>query len=179
MSSVGETLEESHSFANKVFVFFYRFLNLHYISEGLLGDWHGLGSIDHKYSELELEVGVLRFFGIGSVEFESAFVRKEGSLVPWPEMRMIKDRTRRRRRGADGLSCDGAVSIVDGGIVGTVGMEPAVLVQGGAIEEIVIVILLLRRMVFVKLLILLKLGHWKTGKFPAGGCCHELRLALI
>jgi len=93
VSTIGVALEEGGGLLYEVFALFDRLFDLYNVCRCGFGNGEGLGGVDHKDGKLELEVGILSFFGVGAIEFESSFVGQEGRLLSRPQVRMVKDRT--------------------------------------------------------------------------------------
>lgn len=82
MASVSQAFEEGSCFTNKIFALFESPFYDQEISRCVGGDGKGFGGVNHEDGELELEIGILGFLCIGTIEFQGAFVREEGSLFP-------------------------------------------------------------------------------------------------
>jgi hypothetical protein len=108
VSTVGIALQEGSSLLDEVFTFFDRLFDIDDVGRRELGNGEGLGGIDHEHCKLELEVWVLRLFGVGAIELKSSFVRQEGGLLSGAQVRMIEDWTWRGRMSTDGLCSGGA-----------------------------------------------------------------------
>ena len=95
MSAVCEAFEEGCGLADEIFTFFDGFFDLDDVAGGWGRNGERFGGVYHEYCEFELEVRVLGFPGICSVELEGAFVGEEGCLISWTEMGVVEDGARR------------------------------------------------------------------------------------
>jgi hypothetical protein len=108
VSTVGISLEEGRGLLYEIFALFDSLFDVHDVGRGGLGNGEGLGGVDHKDGKLELEVRVLSFFGVGTVELKGSFVGQKGCLLSGSQVRMVEDRPWWRRVGANGLGGNGA-----------------------------------------------------------------------
>jgi hypothetical protein len=92
MASVSQAFEEGRCFTNEIFTLFKSPFHDQKVSRGIGGDGKRFGGVDHEYSELELEIRILGFLCIGTIEFQGALMREEGSLFPRAEMGVVEER---------------------------------------------------------------------------------------
>jgi hypothetical protein len=142
VASVSEALEEGGGFPDEIITFFESPLHDQEISRGVGRDGKRFGGVDHEYRELELEIGILGFLGIGAIELEGAFVREEGGLFAGAEVGVVEERAvGGRGGGTDGLGGDGAG--VGEGQMGRDGLETGgggLAVGAGGGEKVVVVV---------------------------------------
>jgi hypothetical protein len=95
MSTVGVAFEEGGSFFYEIIAFFDSLFDIHHVGRGRGRNGESFGGVDHKDGKFELEVGVLSFLGVGSVELKGALMGQKSCLFSRPEVRMVEDRARR------------------------------------------------------------------------------------
>lgn len=84
VTTISITLEEGSGLLYEIFALFDRLFNIHDVGRGKLGNWEGLGGVDHEDGKLKLEVRILCLFCVCAVELESSFVGQEGGLLSRP-----------------------------------------------------------------------------------------------
>jgi NAD/NADP transhydrogenase beta subunit len=95
MPTVGIAFEEGGGLLYEVVAFFDGLFYVYDVSRCGCGNWKSFGGVDHKDGKLELEIRVLSFLSIGTVELKGTLVGQEGRLLPRPEVGMVKDWARR------------------------------------------------------------------------------------
>ena len=108
VSTVGVAFEEGSSLLYEISALFYSLFDVDDVGRRGRGNGKSFGGVDHKDSKLELEIRVLSFLGVGTVELKGALVGQEGGLLSWPQVRMVEDRPWGWGVGTNGLGSNGA-----------------------------------------------------------------------
>jgi hypothetical protein len=107
VASVCQPLEERCGLANEILALLEGLFDLKEVTRSVWRNGEGFGGVNHEDGKLELKIGVLGLFCVGAVEFEGAFMGKEGGLLASAEMGVVEDGAIWGRRGcADGV-CGG------------------------------------------------------------------------
>jgi hypothetical protein len=80
VSTICVPLEEGSGLLDEIFTLFYRLFHLYHVGRREFGNGERLGSVDHEDGKFELQIRILRLFGIGAVKLQCSFMGEEGCL---------------------------------------------------------------------------------------------------
>lgn len=84
VSTICVPLEEGSGLLDEIFALIYRLFHVYHIGWREFRNGERLGSVDHEDGKFELQIRILRLFGIGTVELQGSFVGEESRLLAWP-----------------------------------------------------------------------------------------------
>lgn len=80
VSTVCVPLEEGSGLFNEIFALIYRLFHVHHVGRREFGNGERLGSVDHEDGKFELQIRILRLFGVGAVQLQGSFMGEECCL---------------------------------------------------------------------------------------------------
>ena len=80
VSTVCVPLEEGSGLLDEIFALIHSLFHVHHVGWREFGNGERLGSVDHEDSKFELQIRILRLFGVGAVKLQCSLMGEEGCL---------------------------------------------------------------------------------------------------